>query len=181
MNPGTHIWHAHSGLQRADGVFGPIIVREPIELNPYAANYDYDLAEHVITVNEWMNETAIAKFAGHHHNDGDNKPSSILINGKGVMIKFKLDNGSYIDMPRAEFKVVYGKSYRFRLINAGILYCPIEFSIDSHNITVIASDGRYLEPKEVVSLVIYAGLLLCYSSLFISTLNLLFLLLRREI
>ena len=26
-NQGTHLWHAHAGLQRADGVFGPIVVR----------------------------------------------------------------------------------------------------------------------------------------------------------
>lgn len=153
---GTHFWHAHSGLQRADGVFGPIIINEPNNSNPYAHLYNYDLPEHVITMNEWTNETAIAKFAGHHHNDGDNKPSSILINGKGVLVKFR-GGTNYVETPSAEFKVAHGKVYRFRLINAGILYCPIEFSIDGHNLIVIASDGRYLETKEVESLVIYAG------------------------
>ncbi|KOB77130.1 Laccase 1 [Operophtera brumata] len=34
-----------------------------------------------------------------------------------------------------------GKRYRFRLINANFLNCPVEFSVDGHNITVIASDG----------------------------------------
>src|SRR5579883_287427 len=141
---GTHFWHAHSGLQRADGVFGPLIVRESREANPYAHAYDYDLAEHVIVVHEWTNETAVSKFAGHHHNDGDNKPSSILINGRGVLVRFASSGGQYVETPRAEFKVMHGKVYRFRLINAGILYCPIEFSIDDHNLTVIASDGKYL-------------------------------------
>lgn len=104
-------------------------------------------------LNEWTNETAIAKFAGHHHNDGDNKPSSILINGRGVLYRYANDAVT----PRAEFHVEPGKSYRFRLINAGILYCPIEFSIDGHNLTVIASDGRYLEARQFESLIIYAG------------------------
>jgi len=116
------------------------------------------LADHVIVVNDWLNETAIAKFAGHFHYEGDNKPNSILINGKGSGVVFQ--NGTdFFQTPRAQFQVVYGKTYRFRLINAGILYCPIEFSIDSHNMTVIASDGRYLKSREVESLIIYAGMI----------------------
>lgn len=118
----------------------------------------------MITVNDWINDTSIAKFSGHHHNDGDNKPSSILINGKGVLKEFipilnnsKQNNDNKLYTPRALFTVEYGKRYRFRLINAGILYCPIEFSIDKHNLTIIASDGEYVEPYEVESLIIYAG------------------------
>jgi FtsP/CotA-like multicopper oxidase with cupredoxin domain len=59
--------------------------------------------------------------------------------------------------PRAEFRVKSNARYRFRLINAGFLYCPLEFSIDGHNLTVIASDGKSLEPLEVESLIVYAG------------------------
>lgn len=39
-----------------------------------------------------------------------------------------------------------GFKYRFRVINAEFLNCPIEMSVDGHNITVIASDGYDLEP-----------------------------------
>lgn len=39
-----------------------------------------------------------------------------------------------------------GYKYRFRVINAEFLNCPIELSVDGHNITVIASDGYDLEP-----------------------------------
>jgi FtsP/CotA-like multicopper oxidase with cupredoxin domain len=165
---GTHLWHAHAGLQRADGVFGPIIIHEYEKDNPYLNNnnnnnkyyYDYDLEEHVIVLNDWINETSISKFAGHHHNDGDNKPNSILINGKGILKQFNLNNNnesSIIYTPRALFYVESNKKYRFRLINAGILYCPIEFSIDNHNLSIISSDGKYLELYEVESLIIYAG------------------------
>ena len=44
------------------------------------------------------------------------------------------------------------------MINAGILYCPIEFSVDNHNLTVIATDGNNIEPYEVQSLIIMAGI-----------------------
>ena len=139
-------------------MFGPIIIHEDIKSNPYFNSYDYDLKEHVIIVNDWINETAIAKFSGHHHNDGDNKPNNILINGKGVFKQFNSSNGQTVYTPRAIFSVSYGKSYRFRLIHAGILNCPIEFSIDQHNLTIIASDGGYLESFDVESLVLYAGI-----------------------
>lgn len=155
---GTHLWHAHAGIQRADGIFGPLIVRQYDDDNIHLDKYDFDLVEHIITMNDWINETSIAKFSGHHHNDFDNKPHSLLINGKGVINKASFtEQYSYIETPRALFTVKPGFRYRFRLINAGFLYCPLEFSIDDHNLTIIASDGRSLEPYEVVSLIIYAG------------------------
>ena len=153
---GTHLWHSHSGLQRADGVFGPIVVHEYENDNPYLETYHYDLPEHVITVNDWINETSIAKFSGHHHNDGNNKPNTILINGKGVLNDFNL-NGTRIQTPRATFYVEKGKRYRFRVINAGILYCPIEISIEGHSLVVIASDGKYVDPFITDTFIIYAG------------------------
>lgn len=59
--------------------------------------------------------------------------------------------------PLEVYDVSAGHSYRFRTINAGFLNCPVEISIDNHNITVIASDGWYFDPVEVSSLVTYAG------------------------
>ena len=42
-------------------------------------------------------------------------------------------------------------SYSFRLVSAVSLHCPIIFSMEGHNFTVIASDGEYLQPVENVS------------------------------
>ncbi|XP_059618869.1 uncharacterized protein LOC132263226 [Phlebotomus argentipes] len=47
--------------------------------------------------------------------------------------------------------------YRFRMVNAEFLNCPMELSIDNHTMLVIASDGSEIEPVEVDSLVSYAG------------------------
>ena len=55
------------------------------------------------------------------------------------------------------FSVEQNKRYRFRLINAGFLYCPIEFSFDKHTMTVIASDGNDVDAYQVESLIIMAG------------------------
>lgn len=108
-------------------------------------------------VHDWLNQTAIGKFSGHFHHEGNNKPESLLINGRGATKQFLNNDQTSFHTPRAEFLVESGKAYRFRLIHSGILYCPIEFSIDSHNLTVIASDGKYMNPREVESLIIFSG------------------------
>lgn len=60
-------------------------------------------------------------------------------------------------VPLEVFEVNQGQNYRFRTINAGFLNCPVEISVDNHNLTVIASDGWYFEPVVVSTLVTYAG------------------------
>ena len=47
------------------------------------------------------------------------------------------------------FNVEQEKRYRFRLISNAVLHCPLKFTIDNHNLTIIASDGRPFEPYEV--------------------------------
>jgi L-ascorbate oxidase len=59
---GTHFYHAHAGTQRADGVFGPLIVHEYEKNNIHLDKYDYDLPEHIVTMNDWINDTSIAKL-----------------------------------------------------------------------------------------------------------------------
>ena len=80
-NPGTHFWHSHLGMQRGDGVFGALIVRNHIE--PHENRYDFDMSEHTMITNDWTHMTGTAVFTAHHHGGGDNKPPNILINGRG--------------------------------------------------------------------------------------------------
>ncbi|GFN91552.1 multicopper oxidase [Plakobranchus ocellatus] len=154
---GTFFWHGHSGMQRADGLFGPIIVREPAMTDPHATLYDYDLLEHVMVVNDWLVDLTLVRFLDHAHSDGDNKPALLLINGKGARVPFQHSDGSTHYTPRATFSVQGGKKYRFRVINAGIMYCPIQISIDQHTMTVIASDGHPVEPVVADILNVFAG------------------------
>ncbi|XP_035778845.1 uncharacterized protein LOC118459510 isoform X1 [Anopheles albimanus] len=61
-------------------------------------------------------------------------------------------------IPLTVFNVEKGQRYRFRLINAEFLNCPVELSIENHNLTVIASDGFGIQPVEDLgSFVSYAG------------------------
>lgn len=134
-----------------------MIVRQYDIKNSLLNLYDFDLSEHIMSVNDWINNTAITKFANHIHADGNNKPDSLLINGRGSYFKFTTHNGSSFQTLRAQFKVKQGFRYRIRVINGGFLYCPIQISIDSHNLTIIATDGNLVEPVTIQNFVIYAG------------------------
>ncbi len=154
---GTSFWHAHSGIQRGDGIFGPLIVRQNQINNRHFDAYDFDLSEHVLTLNDWINDPFVAKFVQHVHSNGTNKPESILINGRGVYYSNQPTSTNVIETPRAVFAVQRGFKYRFRIINAGLLYCPIQFSIDGHNLILIASDTHDIEPITVQVINILAG------------------------
>ena len=79
--PGTSYWHSHAGLQRADGLYGALVVRQPPSNELQKGLYDYDLPEHVMLVTDWLERSTINKFAGHNHAGFDYKPESMLING----------------------------------------------------------------------------------------------------
>lgn len=208
-NPGTHWWHSHIGMQRADGAFGALIIREPkTEIpNEITSLYDYDLIEHVIIMQDWDHKVGLAGFNSFHHSIGHNKPKNILINGRGRFYETSPPpqnaNISTTELPKQQqkqdkqdqqhidpvqhwknysvitprqkrddqldgviiahvtpyeiFNVNFGSKYRFRIINSGFLNCPLEISIDNHTMTIIASDGHYINPIQVDSLVSYAG------------------------
>ena len=85
-DPGTYWWHSHAGFQRSNGLFGPIVIRQMQSRDPHSVLYDYDLPEHVLSVTDWLVEMTADRFAAHHHETGDNKPASMLINGEVLEI-----------------------------------------------------------------------------------------------
>ena len=78
---GTHMWHAHSSSQRADGLAGALIVRESNDI--HQTLYDFDLSEHVIVVTEWIRDVILTKYQKFIYSDGDEFVDGILINGRG--------------------------------------------------------------------------------------------------
>lgn len=87
------------GLQKIDGIYGSIVVRQPPSQDPNSHLYDYDLTTHVILLSDWMHEDAMERFPGRLAANTGQDPESLLINGKGQFtvsvredkIKFRLD------------------------------------------------------------------------------------------
>jgi len=152
MPAGTFWFHSHIEFQRDDGAYGPLIIREtpsqlkslPKSVKPIVDDV-CDFPEHTIIIQEWYPETAETRF----NTNPNTPPTSILVNGKG---RFDFDSTT---IPWPVFNLdpsIDGcTKYRFRLISSTNLHCPVEFSIEEHDMTVIASDGDYLEPIEGVS------------------------------
>ena len=72
---------------------------------------------------------------------------SNLINGKGNYSCALANNSQACtnNAPLAQFRFQHGKKHRLRLINSGAAATQL-FSIDGHNLTVIANDYVQLVP-----------------------------------
>ncbi|XP_076303579.1 uncharacterized protein LOC143221864 [Lasioglossum baleicum] len=155
-NSGTHFWHSHVGLQKMNGFAGSFIVREPAEEDPNSDLYDYDLANHVVFISDWMIENAVERFPGRTEGITQQLPDDLLINGRG-RYKSEIGTNATTDTPLEVIQVEANKRYRFRMINAFCATCSGELTIQGHNLTVIATDGESVKPVTVSSIVSYAG------------------------
>ena len=150
-------WHAHSGVQRSDGVFGSMIFRQPSQADVNSALYDFDLPEHVIAVHDWFDVMTLERYTAHHYGGKGHAADAILINGKGQRQGFQNEHGEMVFTDRETFKVTQRKRYRFRVFSNGITVCPIKVSIDNHKLTIIASDGSSLQPYDTDAFIINGG------------------------
>ncbi|XP_066595329.1 uncharacterized protein [Prorops nasuta] len=154
-NEGTHFWHAHTGLQKLDGVFGGLVVRKPPEEEAISKYYDFDLSEHVILASDWMHDSSTQRFPGQIHKHPGQDPDNFLINGRGRYTN--PDTGETTNTSLAVFTVTPGKRSRFRFVNTFCTVCPASLAIQDHSLTVIALDGVPVKPTVVDTIVSFSG------------------------
>ncbi|XP_043474717.1 L-ascorbate oxidase-like isoform X3 [Leptopilina heterotoma] len=145
--PGTHLWHAHSGADVANGVFGSLIVRQAQLLEPHRDLYDIDDPNHVILLSQWQQPNVPESSS-----NGDvTEMDTILVNGKG-----RQPNGP--EVPLTNFVVTPGRRHRFRVANgAGSGSCPMTLSVDGHPLVLIALDGHPVSAQKVNSITLAKG------------------------
>ncbi|KAL3875074.1 hypothetical protein ACJMK2_038012, partial [Sinanodonta woodiana] len=160
---GTHWYHSHTGMQFADGLFGAFIVREPVRRDPVASLYEVDSSDHILVLQDFLDYWTIIRYMNEMHNMWEvSMPIAGLINGRGqkhvVLDEYHIINTTVNQSmtPREVFMVKANTSYRFRIISVAPR-CPFILSVDSHIMTVIATDGAPLKPVIVDSLVIGSG------------------------
>lgn len=78
---GTHFYHSHAGHQKADGVYGALIVRGIKKNNPNDKMYDHDMKEHTIVMADWMQNNAEDSMPGSAKRSSLSQ--SVLVNGHG--------------------------------------------------------------------------------------------------
>lgn len=144
---GTSWYHSHYSAQYIGGAMGPIVV-----YGPASAGHDIDLGP--VMLQDWYHssysrlvEDAMAPIGA--PNGPDNVPSNnVLINGK---MRYNCSNTDLQCLPGAsfsQFRFRSGAVHKLRLINNGAQGVQ-KFSIDDHNITVIANDFVPVEPYTV--------------------------------
>lgn len=165
---GTHLFHSHSGQHKANGIYGPLIVRTPRESSPH---YDFDNPDFFILAADWMHVYAEQYFPG--LTSRLSIFESLLINGHGrflnvsqIIRRSTFDHAFFLfqkttclfsDAPLTIYNVQHHKRYRFRLINAASNVCPFQLQIENHEITVIASDGSSFQPVTTDTLFFISG------------------------
>lgn len=147
---GSSWYHSHHSLQYGDGLFGPIILN-----GPATADYDEDLGP--VFLQDWSH-TEIFSLWPEARRSG--KPPALdtgLINGTNTWDCSNSTDPKCTGDGR-KFEVVFqpGKRYRMRLINA-VVEGHFQFTIDNHNLTVIANDLVPIMPYMTDSILISAG------------------------
>ena len=184
---GTHWYHAHSGAQRTDGLFGALIIKNKDEFKgtdlENMVNAFLDLPdEHTISLIDWQHDNSIdlfsviqsaSRFKNPVHRDetydfveiydgSESAPYpflSGLINGLGWEFTPVDDiNCTHKNNPLNFFNVTPGEVYRFRLIGAQNAYA-FRFSIEGHKLRLLASDGILVktDPEDVDFIIIHSG------------------------
>ncbi|KAH1017377.1 hypothetical protein HUJ05_008024 [Dendroctonus ponderosae] len=154
-NAGTHFWHAHTGLQKMDGIYGSLVIRQPPNKDPNSHLYDFDLTTHVILLSDWMHEDASERFPGRLAVNTGQDPENVLINGKG---QFRDPNTGFMtNTPLETFTMTPGKRYRFRMINSLASVCPAQLTFQGHTLTLIATDGEPVHPVNVNTIISFSG------------------------
>ncbi|KAK7500484.1 hypothetical protein BaRGS_00008391, partial [Batillaria attramentaria] len=155
---GSHWYHAHTGMQSADGLFGALIVRQPPNYDPNDNLYDLDLPEHVIIVNDWLSELSMARYVTMMHKiyELTQPTATCWSTGRGRNYNVTGSDGAHAQTPLDVLHVQKGKKYRMRLISTAPA-CPMQVSVDDHQLMVISVDGMPLQPRLVDTVIVHPG------------------------
>ncbi|KIN08639.1 multicopper oxidase [Oidiodendron maius Zn] len=142
---GSFWYHSHSELQRADGLYGGLIVHGPVEIG-HSEHLDllYD-DEALLMIGDWYHRTAEevqASYVTHESWGREPVPDSLLINGRGsfdcsMAVKSRPLNCTFAPIP---VLVPKHKRSRLRVINVGTL-SGFTVAIRSTQMTVMEIDG----------------------------------------
>ncbi|GAW03759.1 Cu-oxidase-domain-containing protein [Lentinula edodes] len=134
-------------VQYVDGLRGALIVYDPED--PLKHLYDVDDENTIWQVGDWWHNTTLPLLAGYVATGIVPVSDSGTFNGVG-----RYNGGP--DVPFHVVNVVQGTRYRFRIINTSARNV-FTISIDSHNMTIIETDGTPTQPMTVNSIDMLAG------------------------
>ncbi|KAI0477945.1 multicopper oxidase [Xylaria cf. heliscus] len=169
---GTFWWHAHLSAQYSDGLYGPIVIRDPEEMVPetedekiifvgdgYHTDASVLLPSYLNTTSEWVPfESGVEPLA-----------DNILLNGQGTYdcavasttYPPQSSSGSEPSCTGGQLyttKIRTGQRVRLRLLNSSS-FLSLWFSIDNHTMSIVELDARgvYLNIGQRASVIVTAN------------------------
>ncbi|KKZ63416.1 hypothetical protein EMCG_02303 [[Emmonsia] crescens] len=154
---GTYWYHAHSGLQRADGLYGGLVIHRPAlkavrgiqyrHTESDALKYKYQ-KEILLLVGDWYHRSAndVLKWYMRAASYGNEPvPDSLLINGNGrfdcaMAVPARPVDCSTGENPMPHFIVDPTQSYRVRVVNTGSL-AGVSLGFSQGYLSLIQVDG----------------------------------------
>ncbi|QIW99401.1 hypothetical protein AMS68_004919 [Peltaster fructicola] len=142
---GTFWYHAHSAVQRADGLYGGLVVHEP---SPQGAKSTARPDEHLLMIGDWYHRTAEEVLAWYVNADSfgmEPVPDSILINGDG---RFRCADAvparpldcQTIEETLASLHFDASRPSLLRLVNVGA-YTAFSIGINHAHLRITTVDG----------------------------------------
>ncbi|XP_019180137.1 PREDICTED: L-ascorbate oxidase homolog [Ipomoea nil] len=141
---GSYFYFPTTGMQRAAGGYGPINVHSR-ELIPVP--FDWPTDEFNVFLSDWYNKGHKTLKKILDSGRSITRPDGLVINGKHGKVGDKLD---------PLFKMEPGKTYRYRVCNAG-LRTSVNFRFQGHNMIVVEVEGSHTVQNDYKSLDLHVG------------------------
>lgn len=155
---GSFWWHSHSEIQRADGLFGALIVHKPDaedESRSEKAMYGYD-EEQVLMIGDWYHrpaEQVLSSYTDWKNFKIEPAPDSLLLNGKGYFNCSMALKARPLDCETARVPTFpLPQRTRMRIVNTGAL-TGISLATSGYTMAIVQVDGGH-GVKEVTSRII---------------------------
>ncbi|KAG5959414.1 hypothetical protein E4U57_000704 [Claviceps arundinis] len=122
---GTFWYHAHSAVQRADGMYGGLVVHKPVgkQRKSELSVHGYD-SEKLLLIGDWYHRSAdrvLAEYKDFRSFANEPVPDSLLINGAGSYNCSNARPGKPVDCTETDTPVVHvhRTRVRLRIVNTG--------------------------------------------------------------
>ncbi|KAE9991663.1 hypothetical protein EG327_011206 [Venturia inaequalis] len=136
---GTTWYHSHYSAQYSGGALGPLVIH-----GPKTEPYDIDIGP--VMLADWYHKDYFS-IVNDTMNGFVPLSNNVLINGK---MNYPCENTTFVCTPNAgisKFAFKSGKKHLLRLINPSA-EAIMKFTIDGHNLKVIANDFVAINPYE---------------------------------
>jgi len=146
---GTFWWHAHSQTQRADGLFGGLVIHKPASVSDnrnglISSAGDEVLEEQLLLVGDWYHRSAsdvLAWYMRAGSFGNEPVPDSLVLNGNGAYRCSDAVPARPLDCQQRESPRLYiSRNTRLRIVNTGSL-AAVKVRMPGVSMTPLNIDG----------------------------------------